>query len=57
MLKRKTGKDLFESIGSLSAPAPPPPPTPAIYIDEHKSESSLQSHHKTIHNFEVHITT
>ena len=55
MLKRKTGKDLFESIGSLSAPAPPPPP--AIYIDEHKSESSLQSHHKTIHYFEVHITT
>ena len=23
-----TGKDLFESIGSLSAPAPLPPPTP-----------------------------
>ena len=23
-----TGKDLFESIGSLSAPAPPPPPPP-----------------------------
>ena len=56
MLKRKTGKDLFESIGSLSA-LPPPLPLPAIYIDEHKSESSLQSHHKTIHNFEVHITT
>ena len=24
-----TGKDLFESIGSLSAPAPPPPPNPS----------------------------
>ena len=24
-----TGKDLFESIGPLSAPAPPPPPNPS----------------------------
>ena len=30
-----TGKDLFESIGSLSAPAPPPPQT--LHIHEHQS--------------------
>ena len=42
-----TGKELSESIGSLSAPAsPPPPPPPSIYIYEHKGESSLQNHHK-----------
>ena len=30
-----TGKDLFESIGSLSAPTPPPPPPQTIHAHEH----------------------
>ena len=48
-----TGKDLFESIGCLGPPTPPP--LSAIHIHEYLSESSLQTHHKTIHYFEVHI--
>ena len=49
-----TGKKLIESIGSLSAPPPPPPP-PTIYIHEHKSESILQNHQKTIYHLNPYV--
>ena len=49
-----TGKELFESIGSLSAPAPPPPKT--IYIYECQSELGFETLHQTIHT-KIHLTT
>ena len=50
-----TGKELFESIGSLSAPAPPPPPK-TIYIYECQSELGFETPHQTIHT-KIHLTT
>ena len=38
-----TGKDLFESIGSLSAPAPPPPPPKPFTFTSNKVNSSSKS--------------
>ena len=35
-----TGKELFESIGSLSAPAPPPPPRPFTFTNTQVSSGS-----------------
>ena len=40
-----TGKYLFESIGSLSAPTPPC----IVQVHEHQSQPSLQNHSKSIH--------
>ena len=51
-----TGKELFESIGSLSAPAPPPPPPQTIYIYECQSELGFETPHQTIHT-KIHLTT
>ena len=50
-----TGKDLFESIGSLSAPAPPPPPNPSNSRVPRSTRS--QNHLKTIQHFKSHLTT
>ena len=49
-----TGKELFESIGSLIVPAPPPPQT--IYIYECQSELVFETPHQTIHT-KIHLTT
>ena len=46
-----TGKELFESIGSLSAPAPPPP-KPLTF-----TSTKVSPVPKTIHNFEIHNST
>ena len=35
-----TGKELFESIGSLSAPAPPPPPKPFTFMNAKVNSAS-----------------
>ena len=52
-----TGKELFESIGNLSAPAPhPPPPPQTIYIYECQSELGFETTHQTIHT-KIHLTT
>ena len=42
-----TGKDLFESIGSLSAPAPPQ----TLPTCEYQDQLVSQNHLKTIHHF------
>ena len=52
-----TGKDLFESIGSLSAPAPPPPPPQTLPIREYQDQFVSQNHFKTIQHFKSHLTT
>ena len=53
-----TGKDLFESVGSLSAPAPPPPPPPpTLHIHEYQSELVHQNHLKTIHHLKIQLAT
>ena len=39
-----TGKELFESIGSLSAPAPPPPPPPKPFTFTNAKVNSASKH-------------
>ena len=51
-----TEKDLFESVGSLSAPAPPPHPQ-TLHIHEHQSKLVHQNHHKTIHHLKIRLAT
>ena len=48
-----TGKDLFESIGSLSAPAPPK----TLPVREYQNQLISQNHLKTIQYFKSHLTT
>ena len=51
-----TARDLFESIGPLSAPAPSPPlPPQTLHIHEYQSTLVHQNHLKTIHHFKIHL--
>ena len=52
-----TGKDLFESIGSLRAPAPPPPPPQTLPIREYQDQLVSLNHLKTIHHLKSHLAT